>query len=225
MYYFSFVGVVFVICAGFLFVSWLICQTSKIPASNNDLRKLLFNYSVLFLSFTILLPVVYEFKPWLCPTQYKIIRDDSGKIIDLKKDATGFHWPLYSNSKFVCIPDQIRFGGNSIPYKIGGFDEKVVKVQYISTCDKSKELFIDSNGRFSKGVFYYFSADIHMCFRDWVHESFLEALNENLAKEEQSGKTRKLATTSDVFKFVYEVAEKWNSNNQYGCKIEVKNSQ
>lgn len=167
-------------------------------------------------------PAIYEFKPCFSDTQYKMIRDNSGKIVSLEKNATGFHWPFCSGDKFVCLSDEMRSLVDDIKYTIAGFDSYVQEIKCTASCEMYPKAFIASNGLFAHGGQFLFTGETRICFMDWVYKDFYKTLRNSLIEQKEKGHPVILQTPTDVYNFASEEAKWWNVNNPYGCKIEVK---
>jgi len=225
--------IVFLICVilGVLFIFGIYNFTKKEkensfgPVQNKragDLVCACFIGIVLVVFFALLSPVIYEFKPWIPDTQYKIIRDSKGKIVDLEKNATGFHWPFYSNGKFVCLSDTMKYAGeyNKIQYRT--FDGGLLEIKFTLTCDEYPKAFIASNGIFAKGAIFYILGATKLSFMDWGRKDFSETINYSFSCIKKEEKPKKLETREDVYGFVVLEADWWNDHNPYGCKIELE---
>ncbi len=164
---------------------------------------------IILLILPLLAPIIYEFKPVLCDPQYRIIKDGDGKIVGLKKDATGFHLPLDSESRFVNLAKEYRFK-QLLRFSSSGW---MIEIPYMVVCDNPEKVFIESNGKF---------ACKKPSFASLAATSFKFMIMADLPAEEMQKFTAKPA---ELYEFVSKEAEKWSSISEYGCKIQIdKNS-
>jgi hypothetical protein len=201
----------------------------RIKSSSSQEKKRLDNLEIVCsigllatLFFALFSPIIYEFKPLAGDTQYKMIRDNTGKIVALEKGATGFHKPFCSADTFVCLPDKMDSFGNGVVYTIGGFDSEVVVIQCTTLCEDYPKAFIETNGAFIQCGNLHVFGGTRLGFMKWVHEEFNKILRKDMLAEKEKGKAVVLDTPADVYNFVRETADKWNNSNPYSCKIMLK---
>ncbi len=208
-------------CIVYFAVLWLLYTYLWKTKVQQDLyipKYLFVSVAIVFIS-----PFIYEFNsiPYLSSPQYRIVRNSSGKITNLVKNGTGFHWPLCSGSRFVCIPNDIPSYGNVITYRTSGVDWSNVTIKYKIKCKDYPTAYILSNGVFSYGVMSWIFSDPFSGIKESVQNDFYSCLKVGINNSGPK-KFPKNETPTEIYKFVVQKASGWGATNPYGFSIEIE---
>lgn len=156
-------------------------------------------------------PLVYEFKP-ISPkvNQCKIIRDETGAVIGLKKEATGFHRLFYHEYSFVSLSKTFE---QQLKVTLPS-DGCLVHIPFKVVCSDPMLTYVASNGKIYNQDFPYDDLP-NDYFTTWVDSSFRSVI----VIDEQLIKSMK---PREVYSWFVEKAKVWSETNNVSCHIEVE---